>query len=69
MVCRHAPCLIAFQERAQVFTTVVEQDRREQRNMGMRQYGWGQQHFVTIHRTSLLQVSSCQDAPALIKMP
>ncbi|KAL3150396.1 hypothetical protein ABBQ32_000234 [Trebouxia sp. C0010 RCD-2024] len=52
---RHAPCLIAFQERAQVFTTVVEQDRREQRNMGMRQYGWGQQHFVTIHRTSLLQ--------------
>lgn len=56
--CRHAPFLIAFQERAQVFTTVVGQDRMEQREMGMRQgYGWGRQFFVTIHRTSLLQVS------------
>ena len=57
VVCRHAPFLIAFQERAQVFTTVVEQDRMEQRAMGVRQHlGWGHQHFVTIHRTSLLQV-------------
>ena len=57
MMCRHAPFLIAFQERAQVFTTVVEQDRMEQRAMGVRQHHvWGHQHFVTIHRTSLLQV-------------
>ncbi len=56
--CRHAPFLIAFQERAQVFTTVVGQDRMEQREMGMRGgYGWGRQYFVTIHRTTLLQVS------------
>lgn len=56
--CRHAPFLIAFQERAQVFTTVVGQDRMEQREMGMREgYGWGRQYFVTIHRTTLLQVS------------
>ncbi|KAA6423490.1 MAG: E3 ubiquitin- ligase UPL6 [Trebouxia sp. A1-2] len=53
---RHAPFLIAFQERAQVFTTVVGQDRMEQREMGMREgYGWGRQYFVTIHRTTLLQ--------------
>ena len=56
--CRHAPFLIAFQERAQVFTTVVGQDRMEQREMGVRGgYGWGRQYFVTIHRTTLLQVS------------
>jgi len=56
--CRHAPFLIAFQERAQVFTTVVGQDRMEQREMGMRGgHGWGRQYFVTIHRTTLLQVS------------
>lgn len=56
--CRHAPFLIAFQERAHVFTTVVGQDRMEQREMGMREgYGWGRQFFVTIHRTTLLQVS------------
>ncbi|DBB12911.1 TPA: hypothetical protein ACH3X3_005665 [Trebouxia sp. C0006] len=53
---RHAPFLIAFQERAQVFTTVVGQDRMEQREMGMRGgHGWGRQYFVTIHRTTLLQ--------------
>ncbi len=57
--CRHAPFLIAFQERAHVFTTVVGQDRMEQREMGMREgYGWGRQYFVTIHRTSLLQVTT-----------
>ncbi len=57
--CRHAPFLIAFQERAQVFTTVVGQDRMEQREIGVRGgYGWGRQYFVTIHRTTLLQVST-----------
>lgn len=56
--CRHAPFLIPFQERAQVFTTMVGQDRMEQHEVGMREvYGWGRQFFVTIHRTALLQVS------------
>ena len=41
-----------------MFTTVVGQDRMEQREMGMRGgYGWGRQYFVTIHRITLLQVS------------
>ena len=56
--CRHAPFLISFQERAGVFTTVVGQDRMSQREMALQSgQGWGRQFFVTIHRTSLLQVS------------
>ena len=56
-MCRHAPFLIPFQERAQVFTTVVGQDRLQQRESAMQSGpAWGRQFFVTIHRTSLLQV-------------
>ena len=57
LTCGHAPFLISFQERAEVFTTVVGQDRMEQRELSMQSgHGWGRQFFVTIHRTSLLQV-------------
>ena len=58
--------MIAFQERAQVFTTVVEQDRWELRETSLRNVdGWGRQNFVTIHRTSVLQVCPTPLASAM----
>lgn len=55
-VCRHAPFLIAFEERAQVFQTVIAADRGRRREMG----AYGPQSFVTIHRDTLMQVSTFQ---------
>ena len=52
-VCRHAPFLIAFEERAQVFQTVISADRSRRREMG----AYGPQSFVTIHRDTLMQVT------------
>ena len=52
LVCRHAPFLIAFEERAQVFQTVITADRSRRREMG----AYGPQSFVTIHRDTLMQV-------------
>ena len=49
---RHAPFLIAFEERAQVFQTVIAADRDRRREMG----AYGPQTFVTIHRDTLMQV-------------
>ena len=51
-MCRHAPFLIAFEERAQVFQTVIAADRAKHREMG----AYGPQSFVTIHRDTLMQV-------------
>ena len=52
-MCRHAPFLIAFEERAQVFQTVITADRSRRREMG----AYGPQSFVTIHRDTLMQVN------------
>ena len=51
--CRNAPFLIAFEERAQVFQTVISADRGRRREMG----AYGPQSFVTIHRDTLMQVT------------
>ncbi len=59
LVCRHAPFLIAFEERAQVFQTVITADRSRRREMG----AYGPQSFVTIHRDTLMQVKASPVMP------
>ena len=57
LLCRHAPFLIPFEERARVFQTVVAADRQDRREMS----AYGPQNFATIRRSTLMRVrhSSC----------
>ena len=58
ILCRHAPFLIPFQERAWVFQRVVSMDRQEHRSIPAM---FGGQREVVIHRDRLFEV--CKSAP------